>query len=102
MLSKSLQGQTYLITGANTGAGFEASKLLLSKGAGVVMPNRNETKSAKAIDDTIFIYDFIYSLLSTPEQDKFQVKYEECAHSPHFEKPFDFYNEMTAFIERYK
>ena len=46
-----LSGKTYLITGANTGAGFEASKILLSKGAEVVMLNRNETKSAKAISD---------------------------------------------------
>mgnify|MGYP000135281538 CR=1 FL=1 len=47
----SLQGKTYIITGANTGAGFEAAKILLSKGAEVVMLNRNETKSAKAITD---------------------------------------------------
>lgn len=46
-----LGGKTYLITGANTGAGFEASKILLSKGAEVVMLNRNEAKSATAIDD---------------------------------------------------
>ncbi|MCG8328977.1 MAG: SDR family oxidoreductase [Chitinophagales bacterium] len=46
-----LSGKTYLVTGANTGAGFEASKILLSKGAEVVMLNRNETKSAKAISD---------------------------------------------------
>jgi len=46
-----LSGKTYLITGANTGAGFEASKILLSKGAEVVMLNRNEAKSASAIDD---------------------------------------------------
>jgi len=44
-----LGGKTYLITGANTGAGFEATKILLSKGAEVVMLNRNETKSNKAI-----------------------------------------------------
>ena len=47
----SLSGKTYLITGANTGAGFEATKILLSKGAEVVMLNRNEKKSNKAIDD---------------------------------------------------
>ena len=44
-----LSGKTYLITGANTGAGFEATKILLSKGAEVVMLNRNEKKSQKAI-----------------------------------------------------
>lgn len=47
----SLSGKTYLITGANTGAGFEASKILLSNGAEVVMLNRNETKSTKAISN---------------------------------------------------
>ncbi len=46
-----LSGKTYLITGANAGTGFEASKILLKKGAEVVMLNRNETKSAKAISD---------------------------------------------------
>ena len=46
-----LEGKTYLITGANTGAGFEATKILLSNGAEVVMLNRNEKKSNKAIDD---------------------------------------------------
>lgn len=45
----SLKGKTYLITGANSGAGFEASKILLSKGAKVVMLNRNPEKSADAI-----------------------------------------------------
>ncbi len=48
---ENLSGKTYLITGANTGAGFEATKILLSKGAEVIMLNRNETKSNKAIDD---------------------------------------------------
>ncbi len=46
-----LSGKTYLITGANAGTGFEAAKILLSKGAEVVMLNRNETKSNKAIAD---------------------------------------------------
>ena len=46
-----LDGKTYLITGANTGAGFEATKILMGKGAEVVMLNRNETKSNKAIAD---------------------------------------------------
>ena len=44
-----LAGKTYLITGANSGTGFEASKILLSKGAKVVMLNRNPQKSADAI-----------------------------------------------------
>lgn len=46
-----LSGKTYLITGANAGAGFEAAKILLNKGAEVVMLNRNATKSTKAIND---------------------------------------------------
>ena len=45
----SLKGKTYLITGANSGTGFEASKILLSKGAKVVMLNRNPKKSTDAI-----------------------------------------------------
>ncbi len=45
----SLVGKTYVITGANAGAGFEATRILLSKGAGVVMLNRNPDKSAVAI-----------------------------------------------------
>ncbi|WP_375749166.1 SDR family oxidoreductase [Vibrio sp. HN007] len=45
----SLVGKTYLITGANTGAGFQASRILLSKGAKVVMLNRNADKSTAAI-----------------------------------------------------
>lgn len=45
----SLAGKTYVITGANAGAGFEAARLLLSKGASVVMMNRNADKSAAAI-----------------------------------------------------
>lgn len=48
---RDLSGKTYLITGANAGAGFEATRILLSKGAEVVMLNRNEQKSRKAIDD---------------------------------------------------
>ncbi|MDG3086319.1 SDR family oxidoreductase [Vibrio hannami] len=45
----SLVGKTYVITGANTGAGFQATRILLSKGAKVVMLNRNPGKSETAI-----------------------------------------------------
>ncbi|WP_117232687.1 SDR family oxidoreductase [Vibrio maerlii] len=45
----SLKGKTYVITGANSGAGLEASRILLSKGAKVVMMNRNPNKSEAAI-----------------------------------------------------
>ncbi|MFY0689590.1 MAG: SDR family oxidoreductase [Cyclobacteriaceae bacterium] len=44
-----LNGKTYVITGTTSGTGFEAAKILLSKGAKVVMLNRNPKKS----DDTI-------------------------------------------------
>ena len=42
-------GKTYLITGANTGAGFEATRILLGKGATVVMLNRSAEKSTAAL-----------------------------------------------------
>lgn len=45
----SLTGKIYLITGANAGAGFEATRVFLSKGARVVMLNRNADKSTAAI-----------------------------------------------------
>lgn len=45
----SLAGKTYLITGATAGAGYEATRVLLSKGASVVMLNRNPEKSRAAI-----------------------------------------------------
>lgn len=45
----SLQGKTFIITGTTSGTGFEASRILLLKGATVVMLNRNPKKSAMAI-----------------------------------------------------
>ncbi|MEP3329719.1 SDR family NAD(P)-dependent oxidoreductase [Sedimentitalea sp.] len=41
--------KTYVITGATTGTGFEATRVLRSKGARVVMLNRNGTTSAAVI-----------------------------------------------------
>ncbi len=46
----SLAAKTYVITGANAGAGFEATRVFLSKGAKVVMLNRSPEKSASAIE----------------------------------------------------
>ena len=46
---RSLKGKTFVITGANGGTGYEASKILLSKGAKVLMLNRNPQKSTDAI-----------------------------------------------------
>lgn len=44
-----LTGKTYVIIGANAGAGFEATRVFLAKGASVVMLNRNAQKSEAAI-----------------------------------------------------
>ncbi|MEQ9286987.1 MAG: SDR family oxidoreductase [Cyclobacteriaceae bacterium] len=44
-----LTGKTYVITGTTSGTGFEASRILLSKGAKVVMLNRNAKKSEEVI-----------------------------------------------------
>lgn len=44
-----LKGRTFIITGGTSGAGFEATRLFLSKGAKVVMLNRNIEKSNNAI-----------------------------------------------------
>lgn len=46
----SLAGKTYVITGATSGIGFEATRIFLSKGASVVMLNRNAEKSAATIE----------------------------------------------------
>ena len=42
-------GKTFLITGANSGTGFQAARILLGNGAEVVMLNRSADKSAAAI-----------------------------------------------------
>ncbi|MBW4971426.1 SDR family oxidoreductase [Croceibacter atlanticus] len=44
-----LNGKTYVITGTTSGTGFEAAKILLSKGAKVVMLNRNPEKAENTI-----------------------------------------------------
>ena len=46
---KGLSGKTFIITGTTSGTGFEASRILLSKGAKVVMLNRNAKKSEDVI-----------------------------------------------------
>lgn len=46
-----LSGKTFLITGANAGAGFQAARTLLKKNAKVVMLNRSAAKSEAAITD---------------------------------------------------
>ncbi|MBT9188322.1 SDR family oxidoreductase [Zobellia russellii] len=46
---ENLNGKTFVITGTTSGTGFEAAKILLSKGAKLVMLNRNPQKSADTI-----------------------------------------------------
>jgi len=46
-----LNGKTYVITGGNAGAGFQATRILLSKGAKVVMLNRSAEKSIAAVKE---------------------------------------------------
>ncbi|CAM4293692.1 SDR family oxidoreductase [Zobellia nedashkovskayae] len=45
----SLKGKTYVITGTTSGTGYEAAKILLKKGATVVMLNRNPKKATVTI-----------------------------------------------------
>jgi len=45
-----LNGKTFIITGTTSGTGFEAARILLSKGAKVVMLNRNPKKSEDTIN----------------------------------------------------
>jgi NAD(P)-dependent dehydrogenase (short-subunit alcohol dehydrogenase family) len=48
-----LTGKTFLVTGANSGIGYEATKVFASKGALVIMGCRNLEKANKAKDDII-------------------------------------------------
>lgn len=47
----SLTGKTYIITGGNAGIGFEATKLLASKGAKVIILSRNTKKVKAAMEE---------------------------------------------------
>ncbi|MEP3196925.1 MAG: SDR family oxidoreductase [Lentilitoribacter sp.] len=42
-------GKTFVITGSNAGAGFQAARILLAKNAKVIMLNRSTEKSADAV-----------------------------------------------------
>ena len=44
-------GRTYVVTGANTGLGFETTKALASRGARVLMGCRSETRALQAMED---------------------------------------------------
>ena len=52
----SLKGKTIVITGANVGAGLEATKIFVQKGARVVMLCRNAKKALRAITDIKQLY----------------------------------------------
>lgn len=45
---KGLGGKTFVVTGTTSGTGFEAGRILLSKGAKLVMVNRNPQKSEES------------------------------------------------------
>ena len=44
-----LTGKTYVITGTTSGTGFQAARILLGKGARIVMLNRNVEKSQRTL-----------------------------------------------------
>jgi len=46
-----LSGKTAIVTGANSGLGFETSKALAGAGASVIMACRNEQKAQSALDE---------------------------------------------------
>lgn len=48
-IESELAGKHYIVTGANSGLGFEASKALLSRGASVAMVCRNEARGKTAL-----------------------------------------------------
>ncbi len=50
------QNKRVLITGANSGIGFEAAKILASKGAELIFACRNMNKAQKAKDDILALY----------------------------------------------
>ena len=45
-----LQGKTYLITGGNSGIGFEAGKLLSNAGGNILVASRNQEKGKRAVE----------------------------------------------------
>ena len=47
---KNLKGKVFVVTGTTSGTGYEASRILLSKGAKVVMLNRNLKKAENTIE----------------------------------------------------
>ena len=73
-----LSGKTYVITGTTSGTGFEAAKILLSKGAKVVMLNRKiahaihvSLRSARRMCDSFYAVriSLIFSFICVNQRD---------------------------------
>ena len=62
-----LTGKVFLVTGANSGIGYEAAKVFASKGALVIMGCRNLEKANKAKQD--IVNEFPNSLLDIIQLD---------------------------------
>lgn len=61
----SLSGKTFLITGGHSGVGFESTKLLVSKGAKVVIVGRNMEKAKNVLKELpAHQYDFVEANLA--------------------------------------
>ena len=69
---ENLNGKTFVITGTTSGTGFEAARILLSKGAKVVMLNRNPKKAEDVIatlkNEFVFAIDVVAIKMDLAEQ----------------------------------
>ncbi|WP_226641709.1 oxidoreductase [Mesobacillus subterraneus] len=86
MLRENLSGQTVVITGANSGIGFEAARKLSDKGAHVILAVRNEEKGKAAVDS-------ILQENSKASVEMMKLNLADLASVRHF---------TSAFIEKYK
>lgn len=86
MLRENLSGQTVVITGANSGIGFEAARKLSDKGAHVILAVRNEEKGKAAVDS-------ILQENSKASVEMMKLDLADLASVRHF---------TSAFIEKYK
>ncbi|WP_033541686.1 oxidoreductase [Planococcus sp. CAU13] len=55
-MERNLSGKTVIITGANSGIGLEAAKVLAGKGMRLVLAVRNETKGAAALNEILRLH----------------------------------------------
>ena len=46
--------------------------------------------------------DYVYAHLATDSTHKYLVKIDECSHSPHYDQPERFFQEVSEFMERYR